>query len=90
VERGSDSVHIVVEEEKHGNSASIQASCFLGGARPVGVPMPFRKGCMAHTFGFWHPGEHQHPHLSMLLPWERTRSGGGFSLVLFYLGCSTS
>src|SRR6266516_5362378 len=45
---------------------------------------------MAHNFGLWHPGEHQHPHLSMLLPWERTHRGGGFSLGLFCLGCSTN
>jgi hypothetical protein len=44
MERGSDSLHIVVEEEKRGNSASIQASCFLGGAMPVALPMPFGKG----------------------------------------------
>jgi hypothetical protein len=44
MERGSDSVPIVVEEEKRGNSASIQAVCFLGGAMPVAPPMPFRKG----------------------------------------------
>jgi len=44
MERGSDSVPIVVEEEKHGNSAPIQVSCFLGGAMPVDLPMPFGKG----------------------------------------------
>ena len=44
MERGSDSLHIVVEEEKHGTSASIHAICFLGGAMPVGLPMPFGKG----------------------------------------------
>jgi hypothetical protein len=26
----------------------------------------------------WHPGEKQHPPLSMLSPWERTHTGGGF------------
>jgi hypothetical protein len=44
MERGSDSVPIVVEEEKHGNNAPIQVSCFLGGAMPVDLPMPFGKG----------------------------------------------
>ena len=51
MERSSGSVRLVVEEEKHGNSASIQASCFLGGAMPVGASMPFQKGRMAHNFG---------------------------------------
>jgi hypothetical protein len=80
MKHGSDSVSIVVEEEKHETSASIQALWFLGGARPVGTPMPFRKGRMAHSFGFGRPGENQHPHLSMLSPGERAHQGGGFSL----------
>ena len=83
MERGSDSVPIVVEEEKRGNSASMQAVCFLGGAMPVAPPMPFRKGCMAHNSRFWRPGEEQHPSLSTLFPWEHTHRGGGFSLMLF-------
>ena len=33
MERSPNSVRLVVEEEKHGNSASIQASCFLGSSR---------------------------------------------------------
>jgi len=33
-----------MEKEKHGNSASIQTFYFLGGAMPVGTPMPFEKG----------------------------------------------
>jgi hypothetical protein len=44
MERGSDSIPIVVEEEKHGNRVSIQTLCFLGGAMPVGLPMPGAKG----------------------------------------------
>ncbi len=80
MERGSDSLHIVVEEEKHGTSASIHAICFLGGAKPVSLPMPFAKGWMAHNFRFRRPGENQHPHLSMLNPGERAHQGGGFSL----------
>jgi len=31
-----------MEEEKHGNSVSIQTFYFLGGAMPVGTPMPYR------------------------------------------------
>ena len=42
MERGSDSVHIVVEEEKHGTSASIQALCFLGA-----VPGPLVFPCLS-------------------------------------------
>jgi hypothetical protein len=42
--RSHDSVFVVVEEEKHENSPSIQTLCFLGGARPVALPMPFGKG----------------------------------------------
>ena len=53
MERGSDSVPIVVEEEKHGNSAPIQVSCFLGGAMPVNALMPCGKGRMAHNSRFW-------------------------------------
>jgi hypothetical protein len=37
-------IALVMEEEKHGNTPSIQVSCFLGGAMPVGAPMPFEKG----------------------------------------------
>jgi hypothetical protein len=44
---------IVVEEEKHGNSASIQAECFLGGAMPVAPLMPFEKERMVHNSRFW-------------------------------------
>src|SRR6266852_1523153 len=44
MERGSASLPLVVEEEKHETRASIQALWFLGGARPVGAPMPYRKG----------------------------------------------
>jgi hypothetical protein len=46
----------------------------------VGVPVPFGKGYIAHTFRFWHPGEAQHPSLSRLLPGEHSHQGGGFSL----------
>ena len=42
MERGSDSVHIVVEEEKHGTSASIHALCFLGA-----VPGPLVFPCLS-------------------------------------------
>ena len=55
-----------MEEEKRENNASIQASCFLGGAMPVGALMPDRLGSMAHNFGFWRLGESQHPSLSAL------------------------
>jgi hypothetical protein len=44
MKRGFDSVLIVVEEEKHGTSASIQARCFLGGARPVQASIPCARG----------------------------------------------
>ncbi len=37
------------------------------------------KGRMAHNLRFRRPGNQEHPHLSMLLPWERTHRGGGFS-----------
>jgi len=47
--RGHDSVSIVVEEEKHGNSISIQTACFLGGAMPGAAFMPGTKGRMAHN-----------------------------------------
>ena len=47
--RGHDSVSIVVEEEKHGRSASIHAFSFLGGAMPVPASMPGAKGRMAHN-----------------------------------------
>src|SRR5947209_19767987 len=47
--RGHDSVSSVVEEEKHGNSISIQTTCFLGGAMPGAAFMPHTKGRMAHN-----------------------------------------
>lgn len=47
--RGHDSVLTVVEEEKYGNTISIQTQCFLGGARPVAAFMPRTKGRMAHS-----------------------------------------
>ena len=34
MERSPDSLYVVVEEEKHGTSVSIQAVLFLGGAIP--------------------------------------------------------
>ena len=42
--RGHGSALIVVEEEKHGRSASIHAVSFLGGARPVPAFMPHARG----------------------------------------------
>jgi hypothetical protein len=57
---------------------SIQTDPLLGGARPVGTPMPCRKGRMAHSFSFWRPGESQHPRLSALLPWECTPRAEAF------------
>jgi hypothetical protein len=42
--RGRDSVHTVVEEEKRGNTISMQTHCFLGGAMPVGPLMPHARG----------------------------------------------
>ncbi|MFL5703261.1 MAG: hypothetical protein ACJ8AG_10600 [Ktedonobacteraceae bacterium] len=42
--RDHDPAHIVVEEEKRGTSTSIHVVWVLGGALPVDLPMPFRKG----------------------------------------------
>jgi hypothetical protein len=42
-----------VEEEKRGNSVSIQTDCFLSGAMLVDILMPFGKGRMAHNSRFW-------------------------------------
>lgn|SRR5579863_4976905 len=81
------SLPIVVEEEKHGTSASIQAVCFLGGAMPVAPHMPFGKERMVHNSRFRRPGEEQHPHLSILLPWKRTPGAEAFP-VLFFRGAT--
>ena len=89
MERSPDSVRLVVEEEKHGNSASIQASCFLGGAMPVGVSMACGKGRMAHNSRFCHPGRCQHPRFSTLLPWEHTPRAEAFPGCYFRRCCTS-
>ena len=66
--RGRDSVNTVVGREKRGNSTSIHAPCFLGGARPVAPLMPLPKGMNGPQLPFSAPGEQQHPHLLMLNP----------------------
>jgi hypothetical protein len=71
MERGSDSVSLVVEEEKHAMSVSIQTS------HSWAVPGPLRLPCRVQrdewpTACSWHPGEQQHPPLSRLSPQERT------------------
>ena len=63
--RGRDSVPIVMEEEKHGTSASIHTS------RSWAVPGPLLFPCLSQrdewpTACGWHPGEEQHPSLSRL------------------------
>jgi hypothetical protein len=49
VRRGRYPLYAVVGREKRGNSTSIHANCFLGGAMPVGYSMPYTKGRMAHS-----------------------------------------
>ena|SRR5260370_27335911 len=78
MQRGCGSAHIVVEEEKRGNSASIQAACFLGGARPVRLPMPMPQRYEWPTTCAWRPGDSEHPRLSALLPWERSPEAEAF------------
>jgi len=46
---------------------------------PLVLPCLTEREEMARNFGFWRPGEPQHPHLSMLNPGERAHQGGGFS-----------
>ena len=80
--RRRDSVHTVVEEEKRGNTISMQTHCFLGGAMPVGPLMPHEKGSMAHDLRLasW---RRPTPASFDALPWERTHRGGGFSWCYF-------
>ena len=82
MQRGRDSPHIVVEEEKHGDSASMHALCSWA------VP----GHCFSHasrpreawpTACGWHLGEEQHPHLSMLALGNIPDLCGGFSLCYF-------
>ena len=54
---------------------------------PVAPLMPFGKERMVHTSRFRRPGEEQHPHLSILLPWERTPGAEAFP-VLFFRGAT--
>jgi hypothetical protein len=66
MQRGRDSVHTVVEEEKRGNTISIQTHCFLGGA------IPHAKGSMAHDLRLASE-EKTNTRIFRCSPWERTR-----------------
>src|SRR5215470_11425107 len=78
MERGSDSVSPVVGREKHGASASLHASGSWAVPGPLFLSYLMQREAEP-TACSWSPGEKQHPSLSRVLPWERTRRGGGFS-----------
>jgi hypothetical protein len=82
--RRHDWVPIVVEEEKHATSPSIQVFCLLGGALPVAASMPNALGRMAHTLRLasWERALKTIP-ASFLTPVERAHQVRGFSLALF-------
>jgi hypothetical protein len=78
METGSDSLPIVVEEEKHGSERIHSCIPFLGGAMPVPAFMPCTKGRMAHSLWLasWKTGT---PASFEAYSEEYTHQRGGFS-----------